>query len=310
MPKKHKKKTKSIKPKKPKEKYTWLKITSSRFFGNTVDKYDKYFNSLKNYILTADIGVLYRTYISLLLFFTLIVFLITIIVVPIVALIMGLDITILILGSIMMSFFTAGFTFFMLYIYPISRTNRRKKNINLNLPFAITHMAAIASSGVPPYSMFKILKNFKEYGEISNESGKIVRNIDLFGLDETRAIKEVIQRTPSRPFKEFLQGILSTIKTGGNLELFLKQQSEKALFNYRLRREKYLRTLETYADFYTALLIAAPLIFVTILLIINIMGAQVFGIPASEMINLGIFIVIPVLNIIFLLFVHATQPKM
>lgn len=305
------KKKKSVKRiKRPRERYSGIKRISSQIFGKTVDKHGSFFEPLKHYILSADIKFLYRTYISLMFSITLLVFIITAIIVSIFSFIFSLDLIFFITGVLSISAFAASFSFLILYIYPISKTNKRRRDIETNLPFAITHMAAIASSGVPPYSMFKILKRFREYGEISKESEKIVRNIDLFGLDETRSIKEVISRTPSASFKEFLQGILSTIKTGGSLELFLKQESEKALFNYRLNREKYTHTLETYADFYTALLIAAPLIFVTILLIINVMGAQLFGFAVPDIIRLGIFVVIPLLNIAFLLFIHSTQPKM
>ncbi len=244
------------------------------------------------------------------LLFTVLVFIITAVIVSILSLVFGLNLMLFLIRLLSISLLAAFFSFFIFYIYPISKTNRRRSNIEANLPFAMTHMAAIASSGVPPYSMFKILAKFREYGEISKEAEKVVRNIDLFGLDEIRALKEVISRTPSRSFKEFLQGILSTVKTGGSLELFLKQQSEKALFEYRVNRERYTHTLETYADFYTALLIAAPLILITILLIINVVGGQLFGFPVTDLITIGIFVVIPVLNILFLLFIHSTQPKM
>jgi flagellar protein FlaJ len=171
-------------------------------------------------------------------------------------------------------------------------------------------MAAIASSGVPPSTMFRLLTGFEEYGEISKEAKKIVRNIDVFGQDITTALREVSNKTPSLPFKDFLEGVATTIDTGGNLQAFLRQQAEKALFEYRIRREKYLETLSTYADFYTAVLIAAPLFLVAILAVMNMIGGKLWGMEIETAMWLGISILMPIVNLVFLAFIHFTQPEL
>ena len=81
------------------------------------------------------------------------------------------------------------------------------------------------------------------------------------------------------------------------------------MFDYRLKREKYLQTLSTYADFYTATLIAAPLFFISILSVMALIGGQVFGLSIPMTMRLGIYLLIPLLNTIFILFVHYTQPS-
>ena len=170
-------------------------------------------------------------------------------------------------------------------------------------------MSAIVSSGVSPYAMFKILSNFKEYGELSRESAKIVRNVDAFGLDELTAIREVLNKTPSKEFKNLLEGIVTNIQTGGSLKNYLNQKADMSLFEYRLNREKYNQILSTYADFYTAILIATPLLLIAILSILNLIGGQVFGYSIDFVMNLTVFLLIPCLNVLFLLFIHLTQPN-
>jgi flagellar protein FlaJ len=178
------------------------------------------------------------------------------------------------------------------------------------MPFAINHMSAIASSGVPPHIIFKLLIDIKEYGEICNEARRIVRNVDIFGMDIISAIRNVAERTPSDDFKQFLFGIVSTIDTGGNIQKYLESSAKDALFDYRLKRQKYLQTLSTYADFYTAVLIAAPLFFISILSIMSLIGGQILGMSIPTAMHFGIYLLIPLLNVIFLLFVHFTQPSM
>jgi flagellar protein FlaJ len=171
-------------------------------------------------------------------------------------------------------------------------------------------MSSVAGSGAPPQTMFKVMAKFNEYGEIAKEAGKISRNIEFFGLDEITAIKEVMAKTPSHHFRDLLTGILTTIQTGGNLKSYMQEQSTKSMFEYRLNRQRYSQTLSTYADIYTAVLIAAPLLFIVILSILGVIGGQMFGMPINSVMNVGIFILIPILNTLFLLFIHMTQPKM
>jgi flagellar protein FlaJ len=199
--------------------------------------------------------------------------------------------------------------FALYYLYPISSAQRRKNDMETNFPFALNHMSAIAASGVPPRVIFKVISRFNEYGEISREANRITRNVEIFGMDEMTSIKEVASKSPSPIFKDFLQGILTTIQTGGNLNSFLKEEAEKSMFDYRIRRNKYLQQLEIYADIYTAVLIAAPLIFVIMLPVLSIMQGSMFGLGIRELINLGL-ILLAALNLIFLMFLQLTQPKM
>ena len=199
--------------------------------------------------------------------------------------------------------------FILAYFYPFSRASDRKRNINANLPFAVNHMAAIASSGVPPNVIFKLLAEFGEYEEISKECGKVVRGVESFGQDVTTAMTQVAADVPSPEFRELLYGMLSMIKTGGNLKLYLQNQAKDALFNYRIQREEYLEALSTYADFYTAVLIAAPLFLISILAVINIIGGKLGGYTIDTILTLGIFVGIPLINTAFLAFIHITQPE-
>ncbi len=215
---------------------------------------------------------------------------------------------ILLLAILLPPLFGAS-SFLGMTFYPYQKAMSRKRSIETNLPFALNHMAAIAASGVPTYVMFSLLATFKEYGEISAEAKKIIRNVDTFGLSITSSIQQVSERTPSKNFKQLLEGIKSSIETGGDLKKFLVDQAKNSLFDYRIKREKYMELLATYADFYTAMLIAAPLFLVSILTVMNMIGGALGGASIESVMVLGIFVALPLVNMIFLAFVHITQPE-
>lgn len=275
-------------------------------FGRTADKYSEKFRTLKKKIGESGIKILFRTYLSLIFFVALLSYVVSI---PLVFLVMIYYLGDLVFLTPIISLAVAGVTFVLFYYYPYQKSFSRKRNLDFNLPFAVSHMAAIASSGVPPKIIFKLLSEFGEYGEISKEASKVIRNVEIFGQDITTAIQSVASKVPSKDFRELLYGILSTISTGGNLRNYLQVKAREALFIYRIRREEHLQALSTYADFYTAVMIAAPLFLISILAIMNVVGGTIEGMTIGDIMNLGIYLIIPATNIGFIMFIHFTQPE-
>jgi len=202
-------------------------------------------------------------------------------------------------------------TFLLFYFYPINKISKMRSSIDANLTFALSHMAAITTSGVPPAKAFEMLSEFTEYGGVSEESRRIVERVKIFGEDITTAIRYVARRTPSQKLKEFLFGTLAIIESGGNLKEYLNEMAERALFIYRLERKKYIENLSTFADMYTALLIIAPLLMVTVFAIMSVLPSKggLFGLDLITLMKLGIYFVLPSVNFIFLLMLSVYQPE-
>jgi flagellar protein FlaJ len=213
-----------------------------------------------------------------------------------------------IIRTIFMSLLVGATSFMMFYYYPSGKIKTRIRNINHNLPFAINHLAAVAGAGVPPTKMFRLLAESEEYGEISEEISKVSDYVDVFGYDLVTAIKSVSMTTPAAFFKEFLEGIISTIESGGDIKGYLNQKSSESMVNYEIERQKYLETISTYSDIYTGILIAAPLFFVVALSLVSVLGGRIAGLEISTVVMLGAFLVIPALNILFIMFLSVTQP--
>ncbi len=272
--------------------------------------FPSYFQPLKQIIIQSDTTELYEKYIqNMIIYSFLIAFFSAAYIFIIFKFVIGFRFIVSLITSLMFSITIFLISITAYHSYPFQMVEAKRTDIETNLPFAINHMAAVAESGVPPYIMFKLLSNANEYGEVSKESKKIVRNVEIFGMDIVKSLEEVAKRTPSQQFKRFLYGVVSTIETGGDLRLFLKTASEEAMLDYRMKREKYLSALSTYADFYTAVLIAAPLFFISTLSVMSLVGGQVMGMSIQTAMKLGVFIGMPILNILFLLFLQLTQPK-
>ncbi len=283
---------------------------SNRFFKDLskkiVNKYPSFFENLFKSITSSSIKTLSVSYVSIMLFFSSLAFVFSF-----------LLFFIIFYGNLLFSIFTSFFlsifisiiVFSLIYIYPANVVRNKKRKIKNDLPFVVMHMAAVAGSGAQPISMFNLILDSEEYKGIKGEVKKIVNYVNLFGYDLISAIRSVAITTPSRDFREYLVGLTTTIESGGDLKTYLDAKASEMMNTYRLERKKYLESLSTYADVYTGILIAAPLLFFVTLAIIQMLGGEIAGIQISTLATIGTYFVLPSLNIGFFTFLNMTQPE-
>ncbi len=284
-----------------------LTIRKASFY--LIDTFPEFFRYLYNSLRLANIKILSNTYVNIMVLVSILAMIVSF---PFLALffaMLGNPFAFIMIKSALIAIIMGAITFFGFYYYPYGKSAQRAKNMKTNLPFAINHMAAVASSGVPPVKMFKLIAQSREYGEISSEVEKIVEYVELFGYDLLTALKSVAATTPSDAFKEYVEGVLSNIESGSELKVYMNEKSKEALLEYELERQKYSETISTYSDIYTGILIAAPLFFVAALSLVSILGGVVGGIPIDTLIVAGTYVIVPLLNVAFLIFLQFTQPE-
>jgi archaeal flagellar protein FlaJ len=262
-------------------------------------KYPDQFGKLSEELTQANIKILSKTYLSILLFSTIITFPIL----TILVFIFTINIFIALFSGIM----GAILLFLFIYKYPGYEKSTRSKSMKNELVFALIHMSAIASSGTQPIKIFKLLLDSGEYKYLKPEFERIINYINIFGYNLTTSLKAVAKTTPSPDFKEFLHGMSSTIESGGGIQQYLKSKVDDHLVKYKLEQEKHLEVISTYSEIYTGILIAAPLLFIVLLAILERISPELGGIPISVISQLSVFLVLPLLNIIFILFLEASK---
>ena len=271
-----------------------------------VRKYPEYFKPLYFNLRLANIRVFSNTYINLGLMGSVALFILVFISGFFIFGFGPLDL----IKTIMLSIFAFGGALFGFYYYPKVIMDTRKREIKNDLPFAILHMAAVAGSGGRLVDIFGMLLKSDEYKALSGEIKRIMNYVNLFGYNLTTALKLVAETTPSDEFKNLLNGMVGSIGTGGNIKTYLKSKAQDTLIRYRLERKKYVETLSTYSDIYTALLIAAPLLFVIVLVLISIVGSKLGGLEISFIEKIGTFVVVPAMNVGFIVFMNIVQPDL
>ncbi len=173
------------------------------------------------------------------------------------------------MGLTILFLFIPGFVgviiYAMLLSLPKSRAKSRKKKIDANLAYAINFISAMASAGVTPTEIFKSLSKQDIYSEVKEESAWIYRDVGLLGFDILSAIKKNIARTPSQRFKEFLQGMVVTVTSGGSLKTYFMHKADQYLWENRNQQKQLLETLGIMAESYVTAAVAGVLLLLIVI---------------------------------------------
>ena len=282
---------------------------ATSLFGGIVDKYLSNLGT-RTYLVKADIKIPFRTYMCIGVLTSVLAWIFGLVSSIILFQFIQIQTALMVMLIIFVPLVISVLCFIVFILYPLQKANFRRKSIEINLPFVLTHMGAIAESGIPPYMIFKLLSEFEEYGEIAKDMKKMVRNIDTFGIDPLTAIKETAERTPSKEFKQILLGMVSTTESGGDIKVYLKTSGEQALFDWRMKREKFLQQLSAYAEFYTGILIAAPLFIIALFSVMGMISPSIGGYDILTLTKLSIYILVPLMNIGFLGFLRGMEVEM
>lgn len=198
-------------------------------------------------------------------------------------------------------------TFLAFYFYPLTEKRSIASKINQELPFVAIHMSAIAGSGVEPSKIFSIVVTSKEYPNTRKEIKKLLNEINIYGYDLVTALKNSASVTSSAKLAELFKGLAMTITSGGSLKEFLDKRADSLIFDYKIEREKYTHTAETFMDIYISVVIAAPMIMTMLLVMISLTGMS-FGLSLNAL-TLLMLLGISLMNIFFLMFLQLSQPK-
>ena len=273
------------------------------------------FKALQVDLEKSNLMYLFPTYISIILFTTLlaataglIIFIFFIFFsiqpnLPIIKPVEDIGLRALKLIWILISFPIAGF--FISYVYPSLDRRAYEAQIDAELPFATINMAAISNSLINPVKIFEIIISSGEFPNVKKEFTKLMNHINVHGYNVVNALTITAYSSPSKKMSELLSGLATTINSGGDLTRFFETRAETLLFDYKLKREKETKNAETFMDLYISIVIAAPMIFMLLLMIMKISGLGI-SLPTST-ITLMMVSGVAMINVFFLIFLHLKK---
>lgn len=189
---------------------------------------------------------------------------------------------------------------------PVSLARRRRRKIDSVITIASGFFATMASADVPIDIIIRDLGESRQYGEISNECRSIWIRSELFGVDIISSIKESIKNSPSMRFSEFLQGIVTSVNSGGDLKQYFIEKANQFQGELSTLIKQNSNSMSVLAESFVTVGVAFPLI------LLIVVGVVAFLSPTSpggliSFLVLTVVAIIPGILAIFGYFFSSTM---
>ncbi|GKZ13583.1 type II secretion system F family protein [Haladaptatus sp. T7] len=227
-------------------------------------------------------------------------FLANLVVVP--SLTLGELFVLLVFSSATVGLLGGALTYWLRWELPSYRGNARARKIDGSLSRTVAFTYALSRSGMGmPAIMRTLARNRDVYGEAAAEVGVGVKAMDLFGLDVLTAIKQMSRQSPSEKFEDFGENLASVLQSGQSLPTYLSEQYERYQRDAKAEQEAFLELLSVLAEGYVSLFVVGPLLLITILVIMGLMGVA----DTLDFLYLMAYLLIPLGNVGFVVYLDS-----
>jgi archaeal flagellar protein FlaJ len=215
----------------------------------------------------------------------------------------------LVIGTIFITIFSllvfGGLTYLAFILYPGLEAGNRRRNIDASLPYAINYITSMSTAGITPAEVFRLLGSSTIYGQSAVEARYIAREIDIFGRDLIDALRLVSASTPSRRMKEFLQGTMASVSSGGNITDYFRTKAEQYSLENRQTQKMFLETLALVSESYVTAMVAGTLFLIILQSIMSVLS----GDNRPMFLYAVIYVMIPLGSIMFVIMISSMTPE-
>jgi flagellar protein FlaJ len=221
----------------------------------------------------------------------------------------GLSAHTLLIGTIIITIFSllvfGGITYLIFLLYPGLEAGNRRRNIDASLPYAINYITSMSTAGITPAEVFRLLGSSSIYGQSAVEARYISREIDIFGRDLIDSLRLVSASTPSRRMKEFLQGTIASVASGGNITEYFRTKAEQYALENRQTQKLFLETLALVSESYVTAMVAGTLFLIILQSIMSVLS----GDNHPLFLYAVIYAMIPLGSVMFVIMISSMTPE-
>jgi flagellar protein FlaJ len=212
------------------------------------------------------------------------------------------------IGSTILALIAFGITNAFWLIYPMLKRRNYKARLEGQLAYSFGIIGVLAAAGMNLERLFERIASSESNPVLADLAKRFLRNVRIFGLDTETAIEEVAKHSPSETFSKMLDSISVAHKTTGSIHDLVMFESQRLLQEKKEKLRKTIGSLAVMAELYITLVVVGPIIFIVMLAIFGLLPSGGLPSPVS-IINLIVFIGIPVLSIMFILLLDSAVTK-
>ena len=140
--------------------------------------------------------------------------------------------------------------------FPVLEVNRSAIKIEKEMHMFITRMGILSLGEVGADTIFDILRQMKDYGELAQEVKRIETLVDKWHTSLPEAARIVAQQSPSPLWTDFLDRMAFSIEAGQPIDAFMRAEQETVAEQYNTLYDTRLESVDTLKEIYVSLVSA------------------------------------------------------
>jgi archaellum biogenesis protein FlaJ (TadC family) len=283
-----------------------VKNASFRLFGKRIPTFPVYKQSYQK----SGIGLIYESYMAVMLFSCVLSFVLTFAVGMFLnCFLFKIPVYMAAIAAISLSVVSMFIVLISYIARPLWLIKQRRAQIDSSLIYTVGYMGVLSAGGLPIERVFTRVVEVEPRPAIRELATRFVANVRMFGMDVASSLDDVRLHSPSRIFAKLLLGVMNTIKTSGDLKSLLVFETKRLLTLKREQLKKTLSALIALSELYVTAMVMAPITFIIMLTILSVLGTSQFGMSPAMQLNLIVFLGIPAICILFIVLLDGLLPK-
>ena len=140
--------------------------------------------------------------------------------------------------------------------FPLLEVNRSANLIEREMHMFITRMGILSLGEVGAQTIFDILKQMRDYGELASEVQRIETLVDKWHTSLPEAARIVAQQSPSPLWTDFLDRMAFSIEAGQPIDEFMRSEQETVAEQYNTLYDLRLESVDTMQEIYVSMVTA------------------------------------------------------
>ena len=140
--------------------------------------------------------------------------------------------------------------------FPLLEVQRSATRIEKEMHMFITRMGILSLGEVGAKSIFDILKQMSDYGELAAEVKRIETLVDKWHTSLPEAARIVAHQSPSPLWTDFLDRMAFSIEAGQPIDEFMRAEQETVAEQYNTLYDTRLESVDTLKEIYVSLVSA------------------------------------------------------
>ena len=143
--------------------------------------------------------------------------------------------------------------FAIVIIYPISSLEGKKKEIDNNIQYYITHMGVLATSQMTRVDLLLKLSHTEAYGYLAKETGRIYALVFYWHVSFPVACRFIAQRTPSVLFSDFLDRMAHSVQAGQDFGEFVLSEQTVVMNDFTTMYQDSLNSIDMVKEMFISM---------------------------------------------------------